>query len=234
MAITGIRTSAPELRPDHGAATKATPVKRQAGRRSPAQASGDETRLKIIRACKEALNTEGITGASARTIARLGDFNQALIFYHFGSVEGLLIASAKSEGEVRSRRYAERFGSVTTLPELIAIGREVHLEEQADGSVNVLTQLLAGAASSPELQRGILEAIKPWMVLVEEATARVLQGSSLLTLVPTGELAFAISAFFLGVELLTGLDPAGDRAGKLFDSFERGASLLQTLVAATR
>ena len=209
---------------------KTLPVKRTTKKRSPAQINGDETRSRIIRACLDAVSADGITNASARAIARIGDFNQALIFYHFGSVEGLLIAAAKVEGEARSTRYAERFASVTTLPELIAVGRAVHLEEQTEGSVNVLTQLLAGSTSSPGLQQGILEAIRPWMVLVEDALGRVLQGSPLLSLFPTGELAFAVSSFFLGVELLAGLDRSEDQASVLFDSLERGASLLDALL----
>ena len=134
MAITGIRTiPIPESGPipDSGPIAdsgnlmvphpKTLPVKRTTKKRSPAQINGDETRSRIIRACLDAVSADGITNASARAIARIGDFNQALIFYHFGSVEGLLIAAAKVEGEARSTRYAERFASVTTLPELIAV-----------------------------------------------------------------------------------------------------------------
>ena len=43
-------------------------------------------------AARTSLRTDGIMGASARVIARHGDFNQALIFYHFGSLNDLFIA----------------------------------------------------------------------------------------------------------------------------------------------
>lgn len=216
--------------------SKPTPkaIRRPKTPRSSSQAHGDETRAKIIAACVETLNTEGITGASARAIARAGDFNQALIFYHFGSVEGLLMTTAKVEGEQRSARYQEAFENVRTLQELIAVARQVHHQEQEQGSVNVLTQMLAGAQSSPDLQQGIVDATRPWMVLVEKAVARVLEGSSLLTLVPTKDMAFAISSLFLGIELLTGLDPNGTQATALFDSIEKLSGLLQVLIASTR
>lgn len=210
------------------------PARRPRPARSTAQLHGDETRAKIIAACIETLNVEGITGTSARAIARVGDFNQALIFYHFGSVEGLLITASAVEGEQRANRYREAFENVTTLQELISVARQVHHQEQSEGSVNVLTQMLAGAASAPELQQGILEATQPWMVLVEAAVARVLDGSSLLSLVPTTDIAFAISSLFLGIELLTGLDPTGDKATALFDSIEKISGVLQLLISSTK
>jgi AcrR family transcriptional regulator len=200
------------------------------GARPTAQASGEETRARIISAAIEALNTEGITGSSARTIARIGDFNQALIFYHFGSVEGLLVAAAKAEGEVRSERYAERFAEVRALSELVTIARAVHEIEQEAGSVNVLTQMLAGAASSPMLRAGVYEAMTPWLVLVEEAIARVIEGSGLASLVPIGDLAFAVASLFIGLELMTALDESGERAASLFESIEKFAALFSMLL----
>ena len=203
------------------------------GRRT-ALITGDETRARIIRATIETLNTKGIVGSSARAIARAGSFNQALIFYHFGSVESLLIAAAKAEGSARSRRYVENFGRVTTMAELVTIARSVHQQEQADGAVNVLTQLLAGSSAAPELQRGLLEAMTPWMELVEQAVRRVLDGTPFATLVPVTDLAFAISSLFLGLELMTALDPTGNRATALFDSIEKTSGLVEAMIDATR
>lgn len=200
------------------------------GTRQTSQASGEETRVKIIAAAIETLNVEGITGASARAIARTGNFNQALVFYHFGSVEGLLVAAAKAEGEVRAARYAERFAEVRSLSELATIARGVHEIEQAAGSVNVLTQMLAGAASSPILRTGVYEAMMPWLALVEEAIARVVNDSGLPSLVPIGDMAFAVASLFIGLELMTALDESGERATSLFDSIEKLAGLFSMLV----
>ena len=69
-------------------------------------AGAEATRARIVDAALQALRDEGIAGISARGIARHGGFNQALIFYHFGSVEGLLVAVAQSESERRSALYA--------------------------------------------------------------------------------------------------------------------------------
>ena len=44
----------------------------------------------ILTATLETLRDEGFAGATSRAIARRAGCNQALIFYHFGSLESLL------------------------------------------------------------------------------------------------------------------------------------------------
>ena len=51
------------------------------------------TKARIAEAALETLKTVGFAGASARAIAHQGGFNQALIFYHFGSVQAVLLAA---------------------------------------------------------------------------------------------------------------------------------------------
>lgn len=230
-------SSKPEYAPQESVRPVRRPERATNGlRRSGAasQANGDETRARIIAAALETLNTQGIVGASARAIARQGDFNQALIFYHFGSVEGLMIAAAKSEGIARSERYRASFSEVTTIAELVSIARAVHHEEQTSGSVNVLSQLLAGSFSAPELQRGLHETMTPWMSLVEDAVRRVLGDSALQSLLPVADVTFAISSLFLGLELMSTLDPSGEQATRLFDTVERLSSIFELMLGATR
>ena len=89
--------------------------------------SGDETRARIVEAALETLKSEGIVGTSARAIARQGDFNQALIFYHFGSVDDLVVAAVAEMSRRRMGNHKPKLESAGSLTELIAIGREIHL-----------------------------------------------------------------------------------------------------------
>jgi len=192
--------------------------------------SGDETRARIMTATLQTLGTVGIVGATARAIARTGGFNQALIFYHFGSVTDLLVAAARYEGEQRAQRYAPRLQSVQELPDLVAVAKELHTEELVEGGLNVLTQLVAGAASSPELRRGLMDAFKPWMQLVEDAVERVLAGTPYAGVIRSDDLSFAITSLFLGVELMHTLDPERETATALFTTFEALATIVQTIL----
>jgi AcrR family transcriptional regulator len=190
------------------------------------------TRTRILEAALAALRDEGIAGISARTIARYGDFNQALIFYHFGSVDALLVAVARSESERRSALYAEALRDVTTLAELVAVARRLHEEEFQAGTVAALTQMIAGAVGTAELAQGIREAFEPWTALVRESIAHVLAGTPYAGL-PEGDLATAVAALFLGIELLVGLDPDAAAGDSLFTTMEAVATLVDGLLLGT-
>jgi AcrR family transcriptional regulator len=198
-------------------------------RRTAARPHADATRTRIVDAALQALRSDGIAGVSARAIARHGGFNQALIFYHFGSVEGLLVAVARRESERRSALYAPALREVTSLPELVAVARRLHDEEFAAGSVAALTQMLAGAVGSEELARGIWDALEPWTTLVRETIGRLLADTPYGEVLPADDLTAAVTALFLGIELLTGLDPDG-RDGTLFPTMEAVAALVDALL----
>jgi AcrR family transcriptional regulator len=197
------------------------------------RSGGEATRARIVDAALQALRDEGIAGLSARGIARHGGFNQALIFYHFGSVEGLLVAVARSESERRSALYAPALSAVTSLSELVVVARRLHDEEFQQGTVAALTQVLAGAVGSPDLSRGIAESLRPWTTLVGETIDRLLEGTPFASVLPRDDLTSGIAALFLGIELLTGIDPAlAD--GSLFTTMESVATLIDGLVRAGR
>ncbi len=190
-----------------------------------------DTRRRIVDAALQTLRDEGIAGISARAIARHGDFNQALIFYHFGSVEGLLVAVARSESERRSALYAEALREVTTLAELVEVARRLHDEEFRAGAVAALTQMLAGAVGSEELARGIRASLEPWTRLVGETIDRVLAGTPYAGVLPRDDVTAALAALFLGIELYTGLDPEAAPA-TLFPTMATVAALLDGLLRA--
>jgi AcrR family transcriptional regulator len=194
-----------------------------------------DTRARIVAAALTALREGGIAGISARNIARHGGFNQALIFYHFGSVEGLLMAVARTESERRSALYAAALQDVGSLAELVAVARHLHEEEFRSGSVAALTQMLAGASRSEELARGVWDALEPWTALVGETIERLLADTPYAGLLPAQDLTMAVAALFLGIELLTGLAPEPPDApgGSVFTTMESVARLIDALLEAS-
>ena len=95
----------------------------KAKRRS--SAAGEETRSKILEATLTTLREEGIVGTSARAIARHGDFNQALIFYHFGSVDEAIVAAVSVMSERRMGNHKARLDQATTWSEGSSKSREI-------------------------------------------------------------------------------------------------------------
>jgi AcrR family transcriptional regulator len=222
-------TSAASTAKTTSAAASSPTVAKPRGRTAPA--NGSDTRARIVSAAKEVLRDEGITQASARTIARRGDFNQALIFYHFGSLEALLVEVAKEEGQQRADLYSEQFQRIAQLADLVRIARDVHHRELRTGGPTVLSQLLAGAHSSETIATGMLNAMQPWMQLVEAAMGQTVARTPMASLLPQEELAFGVASLFIGMELLSSLDPDSKRAESLFDVFGNLAAIADALIA---
>ncbi|MGI9607566.1 MAG: TetR/AcrR family transcriptional regulator [Acidimicrobiales bacterium] len=193
-------------------------------------ATGDETKARILEATLSTLKAEGIVGTSARAIARTGDFNQALIFYHFGSVNDAVIEAVARMGVRRMERHRTQLEKAETLTELIGIARSLHADDSENDNMTVLTQAFAGAAGDDDLGPRLYAHLEPWSDLVAETIARVTAASPMSDIVPHDQIARIISALFLGIELLDDLDP--DRAGAdaLFDTLESLSGLLEMLL----
>lgn len=187
------------------------------------------TRADLLDAALRTIGERGFAGASARTIATEAGQNQALVFYHFGTVNDLIAAACRESTEQRVAVYRDRFDQATTFAELLAVGREVHVTEHAEGNVAVLAQLLAGARGNDVVGTAVADALGLWVVEVEKTLARVLADSPLLPLVDLGGLARSISAGFIGIELLDGVDPEG--ATRALASLEQLAVLTETLLS---
>lgn len=198
-------------------------------------ATPTDTRHRIMKAALETVRNAGITGTSARAIAATGGFNQALIFYHFGSVTNLLIEAARMSSATRVEAYREVTEGVSSLTSLVDVAKRLHDEAEDDGSVAVLTQLMAGAASDPHMGEAILEGFEGWIELVEDALRKALDGQSLAGVIPTREAAYSISALFLGIELMARLNPDKSEAAAVFDSLHDLAGIIESIPAvATR
>ncbi len=202
-------------------------------RTSAPRARGEETRARIVEAAVETLKREGFGGTSARAIARTGGFNQALVFYHFGSVRELLLAALDETSARRMARYREVVDGADNLQELIAAATEVYREDLASGHIKVLAEMIAGASSMPELGPAIVRRIDPWIDFAKDAIARVSTTMPLPVPVPPEDAAFGIVALFLGVELLTHLEGDGVRSDRLFELASQLATMAGLLFGSS-
>ena len=199
-------------------------------RATPAGTEGHATRERIVDAALQTLKTSGFAGASARAIARTGGFNQALVFYHFGSVNDLLLAALEETSRRRMAAYREVLGPGLGLAELVAAAAAVYQEDLAAGHLTVLAEMVGAGVSAPDLGPRVAACLRPWVAFTEEAVASAVAGTAVEPLVPATDLAYAIVALYLGVELLTHLDGDRARAESLFRSGARMAELLGPLV----
>jgi AcrR family transcriptional regulator len=168
-----------------------------------------DTRTRLLDGALETLRVKGIAGASARAIASAAGVNQALVFYHFGSVDELLNAACEHGARARVAVYARQLAAVSSLSELLRFGTTMHEQEKAEGNVLVLAQMLAGAQSEPGLAPATARALNLWVTEIEAVLTRVLATSPLAGVLDIPGLARAISAAFVGFELYEGVDEVG-------------------------
>jgi AcrR family transcriptional regulator len=146
---------------------------------------------------------ERLHGASARAIARTGGFTEPLIFYHFRTLDELLLQAVDKVNTVRLNSYTPRLAAASTLAELVAVGAEIYAEDRRQGHTTVLVQTLAGFVALPALSRALLERFTPWIRLLADSLTRVTRGTPFEGLFPAEEAAFALTAWFVGMELLS-------------------------------
>ncbi|MFB9831645.1 TetR/AcrR family transcriptional regulator [Actinoallomurus acaciae] len=184
-----------------------------------------DTKDRLLDATIETLRTHGIAGVSARTIATTAGVNQALVCYHFGSVDQLLAAACAAATAARVEVFRERFAQVRTMRELLAVGRELHEAELRNGDVAVLAQLLAGAQRDPQLASATAAGLELWARELETVLGRVLGRTPLADVADVPGLARAVAATFVGIELYEGADP--EAAGRALDALDRLGVILE-------
>jgi AcrR family transcriptional regulator len=188
---------------------------------------GATTRQALIDGAIETLKAEGFIGASARTIAARAGCNQALVFYHFGSVVELLLAALDEVSARRRQRYTAAAAQINGPRDLATVASEVFEEDMDNGHVTVLVEMIAGASATPGLGAEVAARIAPWRDFAEQSIRVGLSDSPLGSLLPLGDLAHAVVALYLGLEMLSHLDGDRTRATALFDHAGRLASLFE-------
>ena len=189
----------------------------------------NNTRQALIEAAVEVLKSRGFNGASARAIATEAGVNQALVFYHFGTVAELLLAALDEVSARRLRRYTTELADVTNSVSLIALATKVFREDIDSGDIAGLAEMIAGSSSAPELGAEVAKRITPWKDFASVAVESGLASSGLASLLPIGAVSHAAVALYLGLEMLSHLE--GDRAGAtlLFEQLARLAPVLDAI-----
>jgi AcrR family transcriptional regulator len=199
------------------------------GRPEERHARSADVRSALVSAAIDALRETGFGGASAREIAGRAGCSQALVFYHFGSVNDLLLAALDEVSARRMNAYRGMLDRARSTAALAESARAIFIEDLEAGYVRVLVEMITGAQSVPGLGEQVAERLLPWRDLARDAVRRAFGRSAAARLLPPDEAAHALVAGFIGLELLAMLD--GDRAAALavIDRAHSVARLLDVL-----
>jgi AcrR family transcriptional regulator len=190
------------------------------------------TNVRIVEAALRTLRSKGFAGASARAIAHEGDFNQALIFYHHGSVRNVLLAVLDLISERRMSDYRTAFERAGSTTELVALARTIHADDVDRGYITVLGEMVSGAATDPDLGKEVAARIEPWIEMVEQKITELLKGTPFSALASPQDLAFGLVAAYFGVDMLSHLRGDQSRAESLLELAARLSSLADAFMPA--
>ena len=171
----------------------------------------------------QTLISSGYANTSVRAIATTGGFSPALVFYHFGSVDALLLAVLDRVSGERLARYQTRLADVSNLQDLgVAMG-ELYAEDLQLGQLTAVQEIVGAMAFDRELGIEILARMQAWMTFAEQLAARILAGSPLAGLIDPSVIGSAVIALYMGLEIVARMR-GGDSSGS--------SALMTTLVEA--
>lgn len=188
-------------KPDESARPMPTPPSQDASR------SG-ETKTRLLDAAREVSCAEGVAGASARKIAAAAGVNQALVFYHFASVNDLIAAASNFYVDEALEQYRQQFETAQTLTDLLRIAEGLRSREGEKGNVAFMAQVLA-AAHTPVIGEAATYALESWTAQIARVVERITGGTVLPELIDVDGLAPLITGAFIGLELYEGAHPQG-------------------------
>jgi AcrR family transcriptional regulator len=182
--------------------------------------SAEETRQRLIEATQQLLSTDGYAATTTRAIGEKADCNPALVSYHFGSLNALLLVALDASSSARLERYEAELATVGSWRDLRRVARRLYREDRAVGHVRLLGEMVAGGLMDRRLGVEVADRVEPWVGLVEGVIRRMLP-SAVRRRAPVGQLAYGIVAGFLGLEIL----------GNLADDHARGDAVIDRLTA---
>lgn len=181
-----------------------------------APANLGETRSRILDAAFRRLAREGYAALSVREIARDAGVNHALINYHFGSKDQLVIEVLDAANQRLLERQRTMYAEPGGFAHKWAQARRFYESDLASGFVRVQAELWAASFANPELRRKFLPRLQAWKRLVRQGVGEALQalerhGVVLPPPFSADVIACWISEFWLGMEFADLLDVPGER-----------------------
>ena len=197
--------------------------------RKKASRDESEAQQQLIQSAIDVIKEKGIEGATARSIADKAGLNQSLIFYYFGSVNGLVIESVRDMSAKRRAIYTEVLAKSTTLPDAATKVFNVFKEDRKACSFVVLSQFVVSASNNEEIAKSLEEIYNPWLDLIEHELKRLLNNGNLPNEITYKDAAMSLMALFMGIQFMAGIDTYEKQVEDLIEKVPNLANLLALL-----
>ena len=167
-----------------------------------AVAGSDELKTRLVDAAIRVLAHDGFAHASARAIATEAGTVNGSIFYYFGSMDGLLAATARELADRGIERIRTGLGGEHAHIEWPARLSTVMRAEAEGDEGRAVMELVVGARTSPELAAEVRRVIDRAIAFATDEMNAVIGGSAVTGLLPVPLIAELAAGAFLGIEVL--------------------------------
>lgn len=162
------------------------------------------------------LITDGFAGTTTRAIAAAAQCNVGLISYYFGGLNGLLLEALDRSSAARLAEYQAALVETRGLRELRTKTARLYRDDRTTGHVKLLSEMVAGGLMDRGLGEEVAGRVRPWLELTEAAVRRAVP-APLKRRLPAAEIAYAVVAMFLGLEMLGSLARDHTRGQQVID-----------------
>lgn len=218
--------------------SRAAPGEARRSRRLHADADSSETKAKILHAAFRRLAQDGYAALSVREIARDAGVNHALINYHFGSKDQLVIEVLDAANQRLLARQSAMYKAPGSFAEKWAQARRFYEDDLASSFVRVQYELYGASLSDPVLRERFAPRMLAWKKLVSDVVRDALDalerdGIVLPPPFTADVIGCWIADFWLGMEVIDLLDVEGeaerhrsalDAIGQLLESLDARAT----------
>jgi hypothetical protein len=115
---------------------------------------------------------------------------------------------------------------------LPAISESLGKDDMESSYMTVAAAMVGAALEHPDIGAEVVKHLQPWVDLAEQAISRAIDGTLAARLVSARNLAQALVALSLGMELLYHLDHDTSLAQRLFGMFGRVAKVASPLLSS--
>lgn len=192
-------------------------------RQVPGRTDGVVTRDAILQATRQRLTEVGYANLNVRDIARAASVNHALIGYHFGGKQQLVLAVLDEANRQLLERQEGMYQATVAPSRQWQQACDFYEQDLKSGFVRLLMELMGASFHDLELRAGFVPRLLAWTRLIEEAASEFIDRAGLDLAVSPAAISAWISWFWIGMEasMVLGIDEKHGHQREALDAMNR-------------